>query len=119
MQDAYQSIPKYSQNFFRSATLVERLLDASTIRQGDLVLDLGAGTGVISTRLARRGCEVLAVEKDARLAQQLRAELAETRGVRVLHSDILHVHLPRRAYKVFSNIPFDATSAIVNHLTRG
>lgn len=118
MQDPYQSIPTYSQNFFRSGALVERLLDASTIRPGDLVLDLGAGTGVISSRLARRGCEVLAVEKDARLAQQLRVDFARNAVVRVLHTDILHVHLPHRAYKVFSNIPFDASSAIVNRLTR-
>jgi 23S rRNA (adenine-N6)-dimethyltransferase len=107
----------YSQNFLRSGRLVERLLDASTIGPGDLVLDLGAGTGVLSTRLARRGCDVVAIEKDARLVQQLRATFAGATHVRVLHCDIFEIELPRRPYKVFSNSPFDATAAIVHRLT--
>src|SRR5258708_32751670 len=86
---APQRASTFSQNFFRSAALVDWLLDRSSIQRGDLVLDLGAGTGLISERLARRGCRVLAVEHDP----------------------------TRQPYKVFSNIPFDATAAIVSHLT--
>jgi 16S rRNA A1518/A1519 N6-dimethyltransferase RsmA/KsgA/DIM1 with predicted DNA glycosylase/AP lyase activity len=47
---------------------VDRLLTASSIRTGDLVFDLGAGSGLIAERLARRGCAVIAVEKDPGLA---------------------------------------------------
>jgi 23S rRNA (adenine-N6)-dimethyltransferase len=111
------SVPSRSQNFFRSSVLVDRLLDASDIRSTDLVLDLGAGSGVISACLARRGCQVVAVEKDACLAERLRLRFAEVPNVQVRHSDILRMCLPNRPYKVFSNIPFDATSAIVSRLT--
>jgi 23S rRNA (adenine-N6)-dimethyltransferase len=107
-----------SQNFLRSAVLVDRLLDASSIQSGDLVFDLGAGTGLISRRLALRGCEVVAVEKDPSLVARLRLEFAGVPNVQVRHCDIVRLDLPRQAYKVFSNIPFNATAEIVSRLTR-
>src|ERR1700716_2090400 len=107
----------HSQNFFRSPDLVDWLLDRSNIQPGDLVLDLGAGTGLIAERLARRGCRVLAVENDPTLAAHLEERFADVETVRVKHADTLEVLLPRQPYKVFSNIPFDATAAIVSGLT--
>ena len=62
----------HSQNFLKSSPLVDRLLAASTIQPGELVLDLGAGTGIMTDCLANRGCEVIAVEKDPSLASHLR-----------------------------------------------
>ncbi len=105
-----------SQNVLRSRALVDRLLATSIIQSGELVFDLGAGTGIIADRLAVRGCRVVAVEKDTHLVAQLRAGFADVPRVRVCHADILGVVLPRRPYKVFANIPFAATAAIIDHL---
>jgi 23S rRNA (adenine-N6)-dimethyltransferase len=107
----------HSQNFFRSPDLVDWLLDRSSIQRGDLVLDLGAGTGLIADRLARRGCRVLAVENDPTLTCYLDERFADITTVRVVHADTLEVQLPHQPYKVFSNIPFDASAAIVGRLT--
>src|SRR5437016_491628 len=114
---APQRLSSHSQNFFRSPDLVDSLLDRSSVQRDDLVLDLGAGTGLISERLARRGCRVLAVENDPALAAYLAERFASFESVRVVHADTLDVPLPRQPYKVFSNIPFDATAAIVSRLT--
>lgn len=107
-----------SQNFLRSAALVDRLLDRSAICRGDLVLDLGAGNGLITRRLAARACVVIAVERDARLVAQLRREFAGVRNIQVRDCDILRLNLPRTPYKVFANIPFNMTATIIRQLTR-
>jgi 23S rRNA (adenine-N6)-dimethyltransferase len=107
-----------SQNFLHSRALVDRLLDASSVRAGDLVFDLGAGHGLISERLAQRGCRVVVVEKDVELAAHLHARLNDTPTVHVRQADMLSLPLPRQPYKVFANIPFNATAAIVNRLTQ-
>jgi 23S rRNA (adenine-N6)-dimethyltransferase len=107
----------FSQNFFHSAALVDALLDRSSIQRGDLVLDLGAGTGLISARLVRRGCRVVAVENDPALVARLENRFFGDPTVRVVRADTRDIHLPRQPYKVFSNIPFDATAAIVSNLT--
>jgi len=118
MQPAPHHPLSISQNALRSRALVDRLLAISSVQADDLVFDLGAGTGIIADRLAVRGCRVAAVEKDADLVARLRARFADVPLVRVCHADILDVVLPRRPYKVFANIPFDATAAIVEHLAR-
>jgi 23S rRNA (adenine-N6)-dimethyltransferase len=107
----------HSQNFIRSGALVDRLLDASSLQPGDLVLDLGAGTGAITEKLALRGCQTIAIEKDAALVHDLSQRLRNIPSVRIKHCDIFELTLPRRAYKVFSNIPFNATAGIVGRLT--
>lgn len=106
-----------TQNTLRSRALVDRLLATSSIQADDLVFDLGAGTGVIADRLAVRGCRVVAIERDPDLVARLRARFADVPQVRICHADILDVVFPRRPYKVFANIPFAATAAIVERLT--
>ncbi len=119
MQPARSRPLSLSQNFLNSRALVDRLLAASSIRSGDLVFDLGAGSGLIAERLALRSCEVVAVEKDPDLADRLAARFADEPLVRVCRADVRDVRLPRRPrpYKVFANIPFGATAAIVDRLT--
>jgi 16S rRNA A1518/A1519 N6-dimethyltransferase RsmA/KsgA/DIM1 with predicted DNA glycosylase/AP lyase activity len=112
------SVLSHSQNFLTSSALVDRLLAASTLEPGELVLDLGAGSGMLTDRLARWGCKVIAIEKDPRLASQLRSRFAETPHVHVRQCDLMHVALPSCGYKVFSNIPFDMTASIINRLAR-
>ncbi len=108
----------HAQNALRSAALVDRLLAASSLRPGELILDLGAGAGLVSKQLVLHGCLVVAVEQDPQLAAQLRERFAGDRNIRVIQGDILAIDLPRRPYKVFANIPFNCTADIVNRLTR-
>jgi SAM-dependent methyltransferase len=99
VQPRYQNPIGHSQNFLRSPVLVDRLLDASSIQAGDLVLDLGAGTGQISSRLALRACDVVAVEKNPSLVTYLRSKFAGVRNVQVAPVD---AHLYRDVVRLFT-----------------
>ena len=107
----------YSQNFLRSGRLVDRLLARSEIDPEDLVLEIGPGKGIITERLARACRQVLAIEKDPKLARQLQDRLAALGNVALFEADALSFPLPLTSYKVFANIPFNATAAIVTRLT--
>jgi len=116
MQPA-RSLPlSVSQNVLHRRRLVDDLLNRFSIHPGDLVLDLGAGPGLLTDCLVRRRCRVWAVERDPRLVARLRVRFAEHPQVRIIPADILRLSLPSEPYKVFSNIPFAATAAIVRHL---
>jgi len=108
---------QHSQNFLTSSRLVDDLLDRSTISPGDVVLDIGAGRGLLTERFAQRGARVLAIEKDPGLATALRARFADRGSISVHEADVLRFHLPRTDYKVFANIPFAITAQIVDKLT--
>jgi 23S rRNA (adenine-N6)-dimethyltransferase len=109
----------YSQNFLRSGRLVDRLLDRSGICVDDLVIEVGPGRGVITERLAARCRQVLAVEQDPILVEELGARIAHASNVALFAGDFLSFPLPLTAYKVFANIPFNITAAIVGKLTSG
>jgi 23S rRNA (adenine-N6)-dimethyltransferase len=101
------------QHFLRSSKLAADLVRAACIEPGDLVLDLGAGTGVLTAALLHRGASVVAVEIDVELAAGLRRRFPE---IRVFEADVLHVPFPREPFKVVANLPFGCGTAILRRL---
>ena len=108
---------RYDQHFLRSPRLVAELIGHSSIRKNDLVYDLGAGSGVITSVLARRCQAVVAVEFEPHALELLRRNTAELANVTVVRGDIRDVRLPETPYKVFANIPFSLSSSVVRRLT--
>ena len=108
-----------SQNFLRDPRLAEHLVHLAALDANDTVIEIGPGSGVLTGRLARRCRQVLAIEKDATLARRLAQRFAAERAVAVFAADFLEFPLPSSRYKVFANIPFAITTAIVSKLTTG
>ncbi len=109
---------QYSQNTTVNKDVVKRLVDRSGIRPGDLVYDIGAGSGTISRALLNKGARVIAVENDPELYRKCKQQLAnEARFELYLDDFLIWQNLPPPgSYKVFSNIPFIRTAAIINRL---
>jgi len=72
----------WSQNFLVDEQVLDGIVAAARV-DGLAVIELGAGPGMLTARLARRAARVIAVERDRRLARVLRAEFAGDRVVRV------------------------------------
>src|SRR6185369_2113976 len=70
----------------------------------------------ITAELARVAKRVIAIEKDRRLAEQLRRRFQERPNVEIVDSDFLGFPLPNCQYKIFSNIPYNVTAQIVRKL---
>ena len=87
------------------------LVRAARIQRGELVLDLGAGTGALTSALVRTGARVVAVELDTELAAALRRRFPE-----VVEGDALRVGLPSEPFRVVANLPFLHTTAILRRL---
>lgn len=109
---------KHSQHFLTDKRLVQSLVDQAMIAGSDTVLEIGPGRGIITRILAERADHVIAIEKDERLAANLLAGSLPP-NVTLYHADALQFPLPATPYRVFANIPFRYTSAIVSKLTTG
>jgi 16S rRNA A1518/A1519 N6-dimethyltransferase RsmA/KsgA/DIM1 with predicted DNA glycosylase/AP lyase activity len=103
-------------HFLRDGRVADRLIRSARLQRGELVLDLGAGAGALTARLARTGARVVAVERDARLAARLRRRFEDFSHITVVEGDLLALAWPRRCFKVVSNPPFSATGGLVRAL---
>jgi 23S rRNA (adenine-N6)-dimethyltransferase len=85
----------------------------AAVRPDELVVDLGAGSGRLTSELARAARRVLAVELDAGLAERLRGRWP---NVDVVHADARTCSLPHEPFRVVANLPFHGTNDILRHL---
>jgi 23S rRNA (adenine-N6)-dimethyltransferase len=99
-------------HFLRDPQLITQLARASGAVTGRLVFDLGAGSGAITARLAATGAQVIAVERDPKLAARLRRRFAGDLLVRVVEADLRTIPLPRREFLVVASPPFSLTTAL-------
>ncbi|MBQ6355358.1 methyltransferase [Candidatus Saccharibacteria bacterium] len=107
-----------SQHFLRSPSLALKLIGHSNIKKRDVVIDIGAGSGVITSALSKRAKAVIAIEKDHATAEKLRRNLENSRGnIKIVEGDFLDLELPKTgSYKIFANPPFHLSSKIVHKL---
>jgi 23S rRNA (adenine-N6)-dimethyltransferase len=81
-----------------------------------LVLDLGAGGGLLTRALLDAGARVRAVELDPASLRQLHARFGEDPRVEIVEADAATMPLPDEPFTVVANLPFAAGTAILRRL---
>lgn len=102
-----------SQNYLRPAGAAQ-FLRAVSVDTGGLCLEVGAGEGILTERLAGKYRELIAYEVDPSLAGQLRDRVRGKAAVRVVIGDFLAARPPDAPFQVVGNAPFSLTSPIVD-----
>ena len=104
------------QHFLGSEQLAARLVRDSGVGDDDRVVDIGAGTGLITAALATSAATVIAVELDPVLAARLVRRFERIPNVTIFGADVRDVPLPRTPYRVVANPPFGQTAAVLHRL---
>ncbi len=110
---------KLGQHFLTDASWLDRIARTVRIDNGVWV-EIGAGHGEMTTRLAGSASKVYAVELDARLARRLREVTAPLKNVEVVESDVMAVDFANLTgggrFSVYGNLPYYITSPILHRL---
>jgi len=95
-------------------------VEAADLAPSDTVLEIGAGVGTLTARLAREVSQVIAVELDARLIPPLTEVVGGMANVRVIQADILRLDLVPligdESFRVVANLPYQITSHLLRRL---
>ncbi len=104
-----------SQNFLIDGNIVRKIANSAAICKEDTVLEIGPGTGVLTEELAKRAGEVIAIEKDRKLAAIL-----DLPGVSVVQGDFLDLPIEEllagKRVKLVANIPYSITTPILERV---
>jgi 23S rRNA (adenine-N6)-dimethyltransferase len=107
---------RLGQHFLASSHIAQRVVADAQIRTDECVVDVGAGTGTLTSALASCAARVVAIEFDPVLARALARRMAPQPNVLVLHGDALTAALPAAPYRVVANPPFAITSGLLRLL---
>ena len=80
---------RFGQNFMIDGNLVRIVAEAGEIERGDLVIEVGPGTGTLTEELLATGAEILGVEIDKALAELLRSRFATAANFSLIAGDAL------------------------------
>ena len=115
-RSARPPLPRTSQHFLRSRVVAAEIVRHADVCGTDLVVEIGAGHGVLTRELARRAGRVEAIELDAALATALRRRFASHENVRIVEGNALTLPLPAQDFTVVANLPFHATTDTLRRL---
>jgi 16S rRNA (adenine1518-N6/adenine1519-N6)-dimethyltransferase len=110
---------KLGQHFLTDASWQERIAREVRIDDGVWV-EIGAGHGEMTVRLAERASKVFAIELDPRLARRLREVTAPRKNVEIIENDVMAVNFETltggKRFSVYGNLPYYITSPILHRL---
>jgi 16S rRNA (adenine1518-N6/adenine1519-N6)-dimethyltransferase len=111
------------QNFLIDGNVIANIIRAADLSSEDMVLEIGPGKGALTSRLAEKAAQVVAVEWDGGLVSYLKDEFRAYDTVTVHHGDFLRTDLdhllgPLRSdgWKAVANLPYNISSQILFRL---
>lgn len=112
-----EAFPNFTgQHLIHNKKLIKEIVDQAKVSAQDLVLDLGAGKGALTSILSERAGKVIAVEYDKKFVDILVQKFDHCANTKVICEDILNIHLPKEPFIVVANIPYAITTPIMKKL---
>lgn len=104
------------QNFLHDQNLARWIVDHAQITEQDYVVEIGPGLGALTRFLLEKGAHVLAIEKDARLANFMRSHFGAKR-LEIVNTDALkfdpHTLFAHPHVKLIGNLPYNISSPLL------
>ena len=109
----------FGQNFLVDRSVLLCIVEAAEIHADDQVLELGAGTGVLTRELAKRARRVVAVELEREMLSLLTKTTRNCTNIEILERNLLYVDpteiFGSEPYKLVANLPYYITAPTFRH----
>ena len=124
---------RHGQNFLIDLNLHRLIVDSADLTDQDLALEIGTGTGALTTLMAQRAAAVVTVEIDGHLFELASEHLIDFPHVTMLKTDALKnknnlnplvleavaerlAEAPGRRLKLVANLPYNIATPVLSNL---
>jgi 16S rRNA (adenine1518-N6/adenine1519-N6)-dimethyltransferase len=124
---------RHGQNFLIDLNLHRLIVDSAELTDEDVVLEIGTGTGAITSLVAERAAAVVTVEIDGHLFELASEMLIDYPNVTMLHTDALKnknrfnpevvravgeqlAAAPGRRLKLVANLPYNIATPVLSNM---
>ncbi len=116
---------QFAQHWLRSEKALSKIVKSALLTPSDCLLEIGPGTGILTTQLLSVAKSVIAVEIDTDLCKNLVKRFGDRDNFLLLQGDILTLDIDgqlqdfpnfQNPNKVVANIPYNITGPIVEQL---
>ena len=113
----FKTKKRLGQNFLVDESIINKIISEAALNTDDIVIEIGAGAGFVTEKLAGIAKKVIAIELDENAIEVLQELPYE--NIEIIHQDILKTdisELVQEPVKIIANIPYYITSPIIAHL---
>jgi 16S rRNA (adenine1518-N6/adenine1519-N6)-dimethyltransferase len=113
---------RLGQSFLMDQNIIRRIAAIAQVTKSDIVVEIGAGIGVLTEDLAQNAAKLIAVELDDKLVEVLKDKLLKYNNVQIYSGDILKFDFGaisregQQKIKVIGNVPYNISSPVLFHL---
>jgi len=103
------------QHILKNPGVAQAIVDKADVKQSDIVLEVGPGTGNLTTRILERAKKVIAVEQDPRMAAELTKRFQGTPAAKRLElilGDVIKMEQLPYFDVCISNTPYQISSPL-------
>lgn len=109
---------KFGQNFLSDETLLDKIVEEAGVTEDDVVVEIGAGKGALTSALSKKAKRVLSFEIDFELQEYLKNKFEGT-NVEFVFEDVMKIsdeeinEMAAGRFKLVANLPYYVTSPII------
>ena len=112
---------RLGQHFLRDQRTINRIIDALNPRTDETIVEIGPGTGALTSVLVERAGRLIAIEFDNKLAPLLQERFGSFGNFKLVMADALTVDFckeiqPARSVRLVANLPYNISTAILQRL---
>jgi 16S rRNA (adenine1518-N6/adenine1519-N6)-dimethyltransferase len=112
---------RLGQHFLRDQRTIERIIDALDPHANETIIEIGPGTGALTSELLKHAGRVIAVEFDNKLTPLLTERFSDSPNFKLVMADALTTDfcaeiLPARSARLVANLPYNISTAILQKL---
>jgi 16S rRNA (adenine1518-N6/adenine1519-N6)-dimethyltransferase len=113
---------RFGQHFLRDTGVLDRIIRLIEPSLDDLIIEVGAGDGSLTARLAPLVSKLLAIEIDRDCLPQLRSNLLQYPAAKIVQADVLSIDIdkmlademkPGQNLLVVGNLPYNIATAVI------